>query len=323
MFRDLSAVFSFAKRHEIVAANPCEKAVVDKAGRQRTRFPTLEEVARLGSACDALEADGVNIKALNITRLWVLTGCRRNEIAGLKWSEVDLENGLLILDDSKTGKSVRPLCVAAAALLKGVEKVEGADYVFPIDEDDSYFRGTKNVWPKIVKKAELPGVTPHTLRHTVGSTATSNGEALAFTGAILGHANMRSPMIYAHVQHDPSMKAANRVGRRIASALAGEVEPLPRKRRKSGTAADRLAVVQTPAIGRLLPDIEWDALSQLALLPPGDKGFLASASDTALVMLMRRGFAEAQTGPSELLSWWQISALGEAVIQMESERRAA
>lgn len=314
VFRDLSAVFSFAKRHEIVAANPCEKAVVNKSDNKRTRFLTLDEVARLGAACNALEAEGVNIKALNITRLWVMTGCRRNEIAELKWPEVDLENSLLVLDDSKTGKSIRPLCVAAATLLKGVEKVEGTDYVFPADEGDSYFQGTKNIWPKIVRKAELPGVTPHTLRHTVGATATSNGEALALTGAILGHANLRSTMIYAHVQHDPSVKAANRVGRRIASALAGEVKPAPRKRRK---AADPIPIRKAaPASSGLLPDAEWDALAELAALPANAPGFLASATDPALLMLAKRGFAEAHAGPNKLLAWWQISRVGAAILDV-------
>ncbi|MAB09438.1 MAG: integrase [Hyphomonas sp.] len=321
VFRDLSAVFSFAKRHEIVAANPCEKAVVNKSDNKRTRFLTLEEVARLCAACDALEAEGVNSKALNITRLWVLTGCRRNEIAELKWDEVDLDNGLLVLDDSKTGKSIRPLCLAAATLLKSVEKVDDTDYVFPADEGNSYFQGTKNIWPKIVKKAELPGVTPHTLRHTVGATATSHGEALALTGAILGHANLRSTMIYAHVQHDPSVKAANRVGRRIASALAGETKPAPRKRRK---AAEPIPIKEAaPASNGLLPDAEWEALVELAALSAEDKGFLASANDPALAMLARRGFAIADIGPSDLLAWWTISSVGRALVDALASHRAA
>lgn len=320
VFRDLSAVFSFAKRHEIVAANPCEKAVVNKSDNKRTRFLSLEEVARLGAACDVLETEGVNVKALNITRLWALTGCRRNEIAELKWDEVDLENDLLVLDDSKTGKSIRPLCLAAATLLKGVEKVDGTDYVFPADEGDSYFQGTKNIWPKIVKKAELPGVTPHTLRHTVGATATSHGEALALTGAILGHASLRSTMIYAHVQHDPSVKAANRVGRRIASALAGEVKPT-RKRCKVSVAPP-VSTMTASTGNHLLPDNEWDALTELAILPTGNTGFLASASDPAFAMLAKRGFAEAHPGPNELLTWWRISRVGAALIDAQIEQRA-
>ena len=39
------------------------------------------------------------------------------------------------------------------------------------------------------------------------------------TGAILGHANMRSTMIYAHVEMDPSKLAADRVGAQLAAAL--------------------------------------------------------------------------------------------------------
>lgn len=79
------------------------------------------------------------------------------------------------------------------------------------------------LWPKIVKKARLPGVTPHTLRHTVGSTAVSNGEALLMAGTILRHANPRSTAIYAHVQAAPSKKSADRVANKIAAALAGKV----------------------------------------------------------------------------------------------------
>lgn len=222
VFRDLSAVFSFAVRRGIVPANPCEKAVVKKTDNRRTRFLTLDEVRLLGEACDQLEAEGINIKALNIARLWVLTGCRRQEIAELKWSEIDFDRGLLTLADSKTGRSVRPLANAALALLKSIDCEGESDFVFPADRGEGFFQGTKTIWPKIVKKAGLIGVTPHTLRHTMGAIATSSGEALALTGAILGHSNMRSTMIYAHVEMDPSRKAANRVGNRIAAALAGK-----------------------------------------------------------------------------------------------------
>jgi hypothetical protein len=85
-----------------------------------------------------------------------------------------------------------------------------------------YYQGAWRYWDKAVAKAELPGVTPHTLRHTMGSTATSTGEALALTGAILGHSNPRSTAIYAHVQANPSKRAADRVSKKIAAALAGK-----------------------------------------------------------------------------------------------------
>ena len=223
--RDLSAVFSFARRSEIVQSNPCETAAIRKTDNRRQRYLTLEEVGRLGAALAELEVEGANVKAINIARLWALTGCRRSEIAGLRWSEVNLDQGILVFEDSKTGKSVRPLGGAAITLLKSIDKTAGSDFVFPAERGEGHFQGMKNAWSKAITKAKLPGITPHTLRHTIGSTATSAGEALALTGAILGHANHRSTAIYAHVQIDPSREAAERVSGKIAAALAGKAEP--------------------------------------------------------------------------------------------------
>jgi integrase len=230
--RDLSAVFSFARRNEIVSRNPCDTAAVRKTDNQNDRFLTLEEVTRLGTALDQLQEEGGNPKALNIARLWALTGCRRDEIAGLKWPEVNFDDGLLELHDSKTGRSVRPLGAAALALLRSIDKQDGSDFVFPAERGDGHYQGIKGVWSKAIEKAKLPGITPHTLRHTMGSTSISTGEALALTGAILGHSNPRSTAIYAHVQTDPSRRAANRVTKRIAAALAGKA--VGEKQRKDG-----------------------------------------------------------------------------------------
>ena len=95
-------MYSFAVRRGLVDSNPCEKAVVKKTDGRRTRFLSLAEIRKLGEACDKLEEEGFNPKALNITRMWILTGCRRQEIVELKWDEVDFERGLLVLADSKT-----------------------------------------------------------------------------------------------------------------------------------------------------------------------------------------------------------------------------
>ncbi|WP_395697195.1 tyrosine-type recombinase/integrase [Methylocella sp.] len=219
--RDLSSVFSFAKRRGVVQANPCDVAAVRKTDNKRDRYLTLDEVKRLGEAFEALAGEGTNPKALNIARLWALTGCRRDEIAGLRWSEIDHDRGLLVLADSKTGRSIRPLGAAALAVLKTIDRDPASPFVFPAESGAGFYQGSKRIWPKIVEKAKLDGVTPHTLRHTVGSTAVSTGEALALTGAILGHANARSTALYAHVQRDPARLAADRVSATIAEAMNG------------------------------------------------------------------------------------------------------
>lgn len=218
---DLSAIFSFAMRYELIDRNPVRTAAVRKTANQRERYLDLAEIRRLGKAFDELEAEGTNPKALNIMRLWTLTGCRRDEIAALRWEEVDLQHGCLRLAASKTGKSIRPLGVAAIAILAGIEREGDSDFVFPAGFGDGHFQGYKTPWKHAVRKANLPGVSPHTLRHTMGSTTVSCGEALAFAGAILGHSNPRSTAIYAHVQHGPARGAADRISARIAAALAG------------------------------------------------------------------------------------------------------
>lgn len=219
--RDLSAVFSFAKRHRIVTANPVTHASVRKTDNKRNRFLSIAEVEQLGGALDELEREGTNPKAVNITRLWALSGCRRNEIAALKWSEVDFDRGLLVFDDTKTGRSLRPLGAPAVALLEALRKgaAPEAEFVFPAERGDGFYQGTKKVWPEVIKRAKLPGVTPHTLRHTIGGTAGSAGEAILMIGAILGHANARSTHIYAHVAHDPARMAADRITAPISAAL--------------------------------------------------------------------------------------------------------
>ncbi|MGG6892396.1 tyrosine-type recombinase/integrase [Rhizobium sp. BR 315] len=220
--RDLSAVFSFAIRNEIIAHNPCTTAAIRKTDNRRTRFLTIDELARLGAALDELEAAGHNRKAIIIIRLLALTGCRREEIAGLEWSEVNFDDGLIELKDSKTGRSIRPLGAHAMVLLNSIPRGE-SKFVFPAEHGEGHYQGAVRAWRKAVAKAQIAGATPHTLRHTVGSTAASSGEAMALTGAILGHADLSSTGIYAHVQRDPSRDAADRVAKRIAEALAGRV----------------------------------------------------------------------------------------------------
>src|SRR3546814_11688136 len=104
----------------------------------------------------------------------MLSGCRREEIAIRMGQEVDFEHGCLRFGDTKTGKAVRPIGTAAIAVIKTIEQTEDSEFVFPAGEGDSYFRGYKTPWKKVIEKADLSGVTPHTLRHTMGSTAISS-----------------------------------------------------------------------------------------------------------------------------------------------------
>ena len=235
--RDLSAVFAFAVRQELVTFNPCTP-VKKPADGKRLRFLTLAEVGALGGALADMQREGANPKAIAIMRLWALTGCRRDEIAGLEWSAIDLDRACLVLADTKTGRSVRPLAGAAIALLQNLPRDPLSPYVFPSEEGGSFYQGTKRFWSKAVARAGLAGVTPHTLRHTIGSAAVSTGETLAMTGALLGHSDARSTSIYAHMQQDPARRAADRVVGPIATALGSHAVSKAFRSRRSNVVAD-------------------------------------------------------------------------------------
>ncbi|MFJ6321937.1 MULTISPECIES: tyrosine-type recombinase/integrase [unclassified Rhizobium] len=217
---DLSAVFNFGLRNGLVSQNPVKDAAIRRTDNRKTRFLNFDELARLGVALDKLETLGCNPKATTIIRLLALTGCRRNEISELEWSEVNFKDGRIELGDSKTGRSVRPLSEYAITILSTIKR-GSSKFVFPAERGEGAYQGAPKVWAQVIAEAKISGATLHTLRHTVGSTAASSGEAMALTGAILGHSDLSSTAIYAHVQNDPSRDAANRVTKKIADALAG------------------------------------------------------------------------------------------------------
>jgi integrase len=220
--RDMSAMFSFAVRRGIVPANPVSTAAVRKTDGRSETYLSLDDLTRLGAVLAAMVAEGMPSKVADGVRLLALTGCRRNEILGLRWSEIDLEAGLLRLEDTKTGRSLRPLPAAAAAILARIEKTHGSDFVFPASTGAGFYTGTKRFWPVIRRRAELPPeATLHSLRHSVGALSASSGESILVVGAILGHANPRSTSVYAHVAQDPAKRAADRIAATVDAAMGG------------------------------------------------------------------------------------------------------
>ena len=83
----------------------------------------------------------------DIIRLLLLTGCRRNEILALRWSAV--EDGKLVLGDSKTGPRQVPLNTQARGIL-GRQQRGGSPFVFPSPNDSSHPRGPElRVWYRV------------------------------------------------------------------------------------------------------------------------------------------------------------------------------
>jgi integrase len=222
----LSAMFSYAVREGVMAANPARGIRRWKDGK-RERYLNEEELKRLGEAIAETEAAGGNQKATAIIRLLALTGARKGEILQLKWCEVDFDRGFLRLLDSKTGPKAIPVGKSALAILAAQPRLAGSDYVFPADKlgrkglERAYFQGADWFWYEIRKKAQLEGVRLHDLRHTAASIAVADGASLPIIGRILGHADTKTTQRYAHLSDAPVRVAVEQLAERVDNALAG------------------------------------------------------------------------------------------------------
>jgi len=156
-----------------------------------------------------------------VLKLLMLTGQRAGEIAGLRWSEVDIERSYLRLGDSKTGAKVIPIGAPACEVLATVPAVEGTPYVFPASSGKGRFQGVERVWQKVRVAAGFPKLRLHDLRHSFASVGLARGDALPIIGAILGHADVKTTSRYAHLADDPVKRAADEISRSVKAAFAG------------------------------------------------------------------------------------------------------
>ena len=121
--------------------------------RQRERFLSEEELARLGVVLD--EEEPHDPFAVPAIRLLLLTGARRDEILTLRWSQVNFERSALRLPDSKTGAKLIPLGPAALELLGSPPRLEGNPYVIPGRRTGGRLVGVQRPWARIRAKAGL------------------------------------------------------------------------------------------------------------------------------------------------------------------------
>lgn len=227
----LGAVLSYAMAEGIIETNPVNR-VQKPASKIRDRRLTPEEYRALGDYLRKAEAEGMSWWATGPVWLLALTGCRRSEIVGLRWSEVDTAGRVLRLADSKTGASLRPLGNRALEILGSLPREPGAPFVFPATrsgrdpESQKPFGGMQGAWERIREKAGLPGdVLLHTLRHSFASVASDLGLADSTIGAMLGHSSGTITSRYVHRLDALLVATTDRVVTEIWRQMTGEEPP--------------------------------------------------------------------------------------------------
>jgi integrase len=148
-------------------------------------------------------------------RLLILTGCRREEIGSLCWSEVDGSIFSLPAKRSKIGQPRRiPLAPAAKAILLRVPQVDGRDRVFPTV-----------AWSYI--KSKLPALdepwTLHDLRRTMRTGLSRLGIEERIAERCIGHAKRKIVRIYDKEEHLTEQATAfARWAAHVEGLVAGE-----------------------------------------------------------------------------------------------------
>ena len=209
----------------------------------RERYLSTDELARLGQVLRAGEIDGLawprekgraaskhdrkpdkrktllSKHVIAAFRLLLFTGCRLREILRLRWSEVDLERGLLLLPDSKTGRKTVVLNAPARQVLTDMREISAGEYVILGDDPKKPRADLQKPWDLVKHHAKLEGVRLHDLRHTHASVGAGAGLGLQIIGKLLGHKHADTTARYAHLADDPLRRASDRIGSEIAAAL--------------------------------------------------------------------------------------------------------
>jgi integrase len=231
------AVLDIALRDGLVRRNVAAAVKRPTIKRSEARYLTAAEAGRLLQA-----ATGDRLQPLIVLMLG--SGLRRGEALALHWRDVDLAAGYvrvryslgrvnrrLVFDDPKTDKSRRfvSLPQPVVEVLRRHRATQAAERLAaPVwhpwpDHDDLVFptkvgtptdpRNALRAIVGIAERAELTGVTIHTLRHSTASALIASGAHIKVVQEILGHSTYGiTADIYSHVAVEQQREAAERLG---------------------------------------------------------------------------------------------------------------
>jgi integrase len=170
-----------------------------------------------------------------------LYGLRRAEIAGLLWSDIDMEAGRLTIRETlvtvagrpqtstpKTERGARtlPLTEALAAALARTRRRQAGEQLRagPAWQDSGHVVANEigeplhpdtisDRWDTLTKRAGVRRIRLHDARHTCGTLMHLEGVPVAVIAAWLGHASADFTMrVYVHSQPDALAAAAETLG---------------------------------------------------------------------------------------------------------------
>ena len=195
--RTLQTWFNWGKANGYVAENPCEKVQkIRNIKKNPPKYISLEQVKQL------LHTSKTNpLYPLIATAIYA--GLRRKELINLEWGDIDFKKNTLTVknkDDFHTKSykfRVIPLSDKLKTILLVYRKKNG--YCFLAPHGAKQINSLGKSFELICKSAGIENCTLHVLRHTFASQLVMAGVSIYKVSQWLGHADVKTTMIYAHL----------------------------------------------------------------------------------------------------------------------------
>lgn len=208
----LRSMFNFAKSRNLTANNPTDGVKKLRIPKQiAPRFLSEEECKKLLDNCNEWEYP--------IFYTFLNTGMRKSELLNLEWSDIDFNRRkikICVKNDwsPKTDEREIPINNSLHNLFKDhKEKQPKGKYVFQ-DKQGKQIENNRlrKRLMSISERAGFPDVTKlHTLRHTFASHLVMKGVDLPTVMKLMGHADIQTTMIYAHLADKHINKAVEKL----------------------------------------------------------------------------------------------------------------
>lgn len=215
----LRTFFRWAVRRNYLFVNPAgpvERLRIPK--RSLPKFLTADQLKRLFTVCSERE------RRLFMTIL--MTGMRKGEAEHLTWNDINFELGVIFIQEKpqwqwkpKTDERLIPISPTLRDILvQHYAERRNDGLVFPNKEGNL----DTHILPKLKKlgrKAGLPNITVHALRHSFGAHLRMAGVNLADIADLLGHKDLATTQIYAKVQQEHLRTAITKLAPMVANAI--------------------------------------------------------------------------------------------------------
>jgi integrase len=218
----------WAIRRGIIESNPCKRIPAPSAERPRERVLSDDELRPVW-----LAAEKIGWPFGQVIKLLILTGARRDEIAGLRWSELDFAARLWRLPAARS-KNKRanevPLSDAALDIIRSLPRLDRSEFLFTTNGRVyvSGFSMAKRHFDKAIgemRERPIEGWTFHDLRRTVATNLQKLGVRLEVTEAVLGHVSgSRAGVVGIYQRHDwadEKRQALDAWARRLDAIVTG------------------------------------------------------------------------------------------------------